>query len=127
MPEKHPRILFVDDEPQIPTVYGELLKRFGYDVIPATGAAGALEIFQESPGSFDLIIADFDMPEMNGDALLAKLAGIRPDIPTILITGYFEAVSEENAQHLGITAFLVKPLKPQLLADTIHGLLKNVT
>ena len=70
----------------------------------------ALELFRSKPDKFDLVITDMAMPKMSGDILVKKILTIRPDIPIILCTGFSEKISEENADEVGIKAFLSKPL-----------------
>jgi CheY-like chemotaxis protein len=97
----------------------------GYEVSSEASSILALEIFREKPDSFDVVIADWDMPEMNGDTLLAEIRKIRPDIPTIMISGYFEEVSDEKAVDLNVSALVIKPIKPQVLDETIKKVLNE--
>jgi len=87
-----------------------MLENYGYQVQVLTSPVLALEMFQQSPGDYDLIITDMTMPEMTGDALVKEVLSIRKDIPVILCTGYSARISPENAKSLGIRKYIEKPL-----------------
>jgi len=70
-----------------------------------------------------LVITDMAMPKMTGDILVKKILTIRPDIPIILCTGFSERISEENADEVGIKAFLSKPLVMRKFAVTVRQVL----
>ncbi len=117
------RILFVDDEPVIVRLQKRILERLGYLVTSTTNSLDALEKFRTNPDSFHLIITDATMPHMTGEKLCEAAKKIRPDIPVILCTGYSEKVSEETATKFSIDAFLMKPVEPDQLLNTIRKLL----
>lgn len=61
------RILVIDDEPFVQAVTIHLLRQLGYQQIESAGnGADALQVLQNSPAPFDLIICDLNMPVMNG-------------------------------------------------------------
>ncbi len=114
------RILFIDDEKSIVNIAREILERLGYQVETKMDPAAALELFRSKPDEFDLVITDMAMPKMTGDTLVKKILTIRPDIPTILCTGFSERISEETANEVGIKAFLSKPLVMHEFAVTVR-------
>jgi PAS domain S-box-containing protein len=116
-------ILFIDDEPALVDLAKKILIKLGYDVVTKTSSVEALELFQENPKKYDLVISDMTMPGMTGDKLLLKIMEIRHDIPIILCTGYSEHVSEEEAKRIGIREYVMKPLKMKDLAKTIRKVL----
>lgn len=125
MPQQKPNILFVDDNTEIATSFQIIVKNWGYDVVAETSSFLALQYIKENPDQFDLVIADFDMPEVRGDILLSEVVRIRPELPTILITGYSEEIDEEQTHEQGIRMMLMKPVMPGVLADAIEELLDN--
>ncbi len=104
------RILFVDDEAVVGTLYKSMLERLGYKVTSYTSSIKALEIFRTSPDEFDMVITDMTMPAMSGDKLAVELVKIRPDIPVVLCTGFSTTISEAKALSMGISGFLMKPV-----------------
>ena len=97
LPTGTERILFIDDEQVIVNLAEEMLSKLGYDVVAKTSSVEALELFQEDPDKFDLIITDMSMPAMTGDSLAQNILGLRSDIPIILCTGYSKDITEEKA------------------------------
>ncbi len=116
------RILCVDDDEAIVTMLHDMLEQDGYKVVPRTSSVAALETFQHAPHTFDLVITDYAMPEMSGDVLIPKLRRVRPDIPIILCSGFFQEMPARHAQTLGINAFLRKPVTK----DEVHRVVQHV-
>jgi PAS domain S-box-containing protein len=116
-------ILFIDDEQTLVNLAKMMLSKLGYDVVTRTNSTEALELFQESPKKYDLVISDMTMPGMSGDKLVHKIMEIRHDIPIILCTGYSEHISEEKAKNIGVREFVMKPLEMKELAKTIRKVL----
>lgn len=83
-----PRILVVDDEPDIAESFCDLLRSLmpGVRVKQALGGPQALETLRGEP--VDLILTDFMMPGMNGIQFLREVARLAPGTPNILITAY---------------------------------------
>jgi CheY-like chemotaxis protein len=84
------RILLVDDNRLGLAARRSVLEELGYGITTATGGHEALELF--SGGRFDLIVADYRMPRMNGVEFIERARELRPAIPVILISGYVEAL-----------------------------------
>jgi CheY-like chemotaxis protein len=119
-------ILFVDDDETLASLGKELLNESGYLVSSMTDSLEALQLFASKADDFDLVITDQTMPQLSGIDLIAELKKIRPDIPTILCTGYSSKVDETEARKLGINAFLMKPLALASLAQTVRRVLDGV-
>ena len=117
------RILFVDDETILADVGREMLEGIGYEVVAVTSSTSALEIFHTQPDRFDLVITDMTMPVMTGKDLIEELLRIRPNIPTILCTGFSEFITDKEAKGLGISDFLMKPISLKNLAKSIRSVL----
>ncbi|MEE9368829.1 MAG: response regulator [Pontiella sp.] len=113
------RILFVDDDETVLSMGREILESFGYTVITGTNGRRALETFKQNPDSFDVLVTDYSMPEMNGHELIRKILELRPELPAILCSGYMEKIEGENLKELGHAAFLAKPLDWRELSRTI--------
>lgn len=126
-PRIKPRILCVDDEPQV--LEGlELNLRRHYLVEKATSGAAALELLTRQ-SDVAVIISDMRMPGMDGATFLARSRQIAPDAVRLLLTGQAEMHSAIAAVNEGqIFRFLTKPCPPSTLlaavaaADTQHQL-----
>ena len=80
-----PRILVIDDDPSILTVFKRYLVGHGYDVITASnGGAGLSQIENELP---DLVVTDVMMPEKDGLEVVLELRKLHPGLPVIAISG----------------------------------------
>jgi len=117
------RLLLVDDEPIMVSIYQSLLTRLGYRVATRTSSVEALEAFKAQPDKYDLVITDQTMPHLTGQALAREMMAVRPDIPVILCTGHSDLVDEDRAKETGIRAFVMKPLVMSEFANTIRDAL----
>lgn len=120
-------ILLVDDEEMIINATRQILERLGFDVITKTSSIDALEIFQEEPDKFDLVITDQVMPNMTGTQLSEKLISIRPDISIILCSVFPEDVCPEEVKRIGIKEFIAKPISKKQINKIIRTVLDKIS
>jgi len=116
-------VLVVDDVSDVTEMIALFLKHAGYDVDTADSAAMALQLAGER--SFDVIISDIGMPEMNGYELAGTLRRqtVYQSIPIIAVTGYSEYDDRGRALQAGFSAHLTKPIDPAQLLDLMNELL----
>jgi len=116
-------ILIVEDEPSLANVYQEFLQGLGFNTKVYHDGSAALAGFKQDPNQFDLVITDHAMPNLTGKQLAPKLREIRADMPILLLTGYGDLLHQGEAQKLGISKCLVKPIKlSELLEAVVAGL-----
>src|SRR5579871_4710334 len=86
-------ILCVDDNEQLLSVRKFLLETRGfYRVVTASNAHEALELIQNSvPGTFDLLLSDLIMPQMDGNELVRRAKQLHPGIPAMIVSGTVNA------------------------------------
>ena len=118
--EGYEQIMLVDDEESLLKGLGDLLAILGYRVSSFDDSLRALEAFEQSPDSFDVLITDQTMPGLTGTELTERIHALRSGLPVILCTGYSQAVSPEKAAELGIDYFLQKPFSHAELACAIR-------
>lgn len=111
-------LLVVDDEPDVRTVAGLMVRKGGYEVVEAANGREAVEALAARTETIVAVLLDVTMPEMNGHEALPKLRELVPGLPVVLISGYDRG---EVAQHLSDpsapTEFVPKPFtRQQLLA-----------
>jgi CheY-like chemotaxis protein len=123
-----PRILVVDDDPLICTAISTWLEAQRFDVVTADGGATGLRALEIS--TFDLMIVDIFMPEMNGFESIRVFHQRTPLVPLITISGYVFAEHHSPAPdflrmalELGATRCLRKPFTPRTLLDVIDACL----
>lgn len=124
-PTGNERILIVDDEESMVDIGRRRLERLGYQVEARTNPIEALELFQADPDQFDLVITDMTMPHITGDRLVKEILKIRPDIPTILCTGFSEKIDEEKAKKIGVRQYIEKPFDRGKLSRLVRKALDH--
>ncbi len=103
------RILIVDDEKPLVTLFSRILKKEGYNVRTSTSPTGALKIFEDfSP---NLIVSDLKMPEMSGIDLLKEVKAQNHSTDFIILTAYATVENAVEAMKNGAIDYLIKPLK----------------
>jgi len=123
-PRRSPKnVLVVDDVHDVTEMIALFLKHAGYQVATADSASRALQLAEER--SFDLIISDIGMPQMNGYELAGELRrwSEYQSIPIIAVTGYSEYDDRGRALQAGFSAHLTKPIDPSQLLDLMNQLL----
>lgn len=116
-------ILFVDDDEALMQLGKEMLTDLGYQVTVFPNSLEGLDHFAMNPSSYDLLITDQTMPGLTGKELIAEVRTIRPEMRTILLTGYSSKIDEAEAKTLGIDAFCMKPLALPELSETVREVL----
>jgi two-component system response regulator HydG len=108
-----PRVLVVDDDPDLLTGLAQLLGAEGYRVATAATAEDALERCREE--TFHLLLSDLQLPGMSGIALIKALRDACPATRSVLITSHGSIRSAVLALKLGASDYLQKPIKPRRL------------
>ncbi|GHV92621.1 hypothetical protein AGMMS50268_31240 [Spirochaetia bacterium] len=115
-------ILTVDDQPVNLATNKMILQNY-FDVRIARSGKTALSLIENVP--VDLLLLDIDMPEMNGIELLKKIKIYHKarHIPVIYVTSHGSRTYLEQAIALGVNAYVVKPIVPDVLLSKISKLL----
>jgi PAS domain S-box-containing protein len=113
-------ILVVDDEAALTATFQRILSRHNYQVVMCDNAPTALQLIQENPAAYDLVITDLTMPEMNGLDLARQIRAICPNLPVILASGYTSELSSENLKDAGVNELLQKPVSLPELVEMVH-------
>ena len=117
-----PNILVVEDSPTMRQLIGFAMKRIaGSKVIEATDGVDALK--KLSSEKIDLILADINMPVMDGLKLVSLVRGnpAYKDIPIIIITTEGAEEDKKRALAIGANAYLPKPIQTQELIKLVNG------
>ena len=112
------KILIVDDEKDFLDIMAERLDARDMDVFTATSAEEALKMVLKE--SYDAVIMDFMMPEMDGFTALKLFKETRPDLPIILLTANVPEEKRIEAIKLGAMDVIEKPADLNLLAQKIE-------
>jgi two-component system response regulator PilR (NtrC family) len=106
------RVLIVDDEQSICDVLSISLKKEGYVVSSETNPRKALERLKRE--TFDLVLQDLKMPEMDGIDLLREIKKVREDTVVIIMTAYTTWDRAVEAMRLGAYDYIKKPFDTQI-------------
>lgn len=107
------RILVVDDDPRSRKLMSRILAAGQHDVTFATDGKEGLAAFASA--SFDAVITDRAMPDMNGDAFARAIREKVPAIPVVMVTGFGDLMKSRDALPTGIDALVAKPVTEQEL------------
>jgi DNA-binding response OmpR family regulator len=113
-----PRLLIVEDEDSLRELYAEELEEEGYEITRAENGKTAVDLVKKE--SFDLIIMDIRMPEMDGIEALGKVISQNKKIPVIIYTAYSNYKS--NFMTWTADAYLTKSSNLDELKDKIKEL-----
>lgn len=116
------KILIVDDEERIRTVIREYLQNDHYETDEASNGEDALDKLTHL--SFDLLILDIMMPEMDGFSMLKELP-IEKRIPTIVLSARGEEYDKLTGFDLGIDDYVTKPFSPKELLARVKAVLNR--
>jgi EAL domain-containing protein (putative c-di-GMP-specific phosphodiesterase class I) len=112
------RVLVVDDEPEPLRAFARVLRHAGYIVDSLGDGRAALAAIQNQ--SYDAIVSDISMPNMDGIELLQLVRHHDEDVPVILITGAPAVETAVMALEHGAYKYLVKPVTPERLEEVVQ-------
>lgn len=112
-------ILVVDDDRIVRDVLRNILLHEGYSRV--VGAAdGQVAMVKLAKEHFDVVITDVKMPVMSGIELLIKIKELYPHIAVIVITGFGDVRTPEEAQSLGADEYVTKPIQAREIAVIVE-------
>ncbi|CAG0943350.1 Chemotaxis protein CheY [Candidatus Brocadiaceae bacterium] len=116
------RILIVEDERQTVDALRDLFEQNGYETEVALSKQVALTILQER--KMDLVIISSTVQEISGVEILYEIIKIISNIPVIVISNQKSKRLESSFMKAGVNVFIIKPLEPTFVLQTIENLLK---
>ena len=118
------RLLLIDDDAEVRMPLAVWLRRHGHDVVEAGNGVEGLAHLEE--GSFDVVVTDIIMPDMEGIETIMRVRKRWPDLPVVAISGGGSGEPSQAlrpASRLGAHATLRKPFRPSVLGELIDKLL----
>lgn len=116
-------ILVVEDEPEIAEFVCETLVDEGYKAILAKDGFEALKIYQHSGKQIGLVILDFFLPVMDGDAVFEELRSLNPNVNVVLSSGFAEQGKLSTMLSHGLRGFIPKPYTRAKLLEQVRSTL----
>ena len=116
------RVLVVDDNEVSREILTEMLARIHVSVGTANTGPAALEALRTAPAPYDLVLMDWRMPGMHGDEAIQRVhadPAIHPKPKVVMVTAYGREDVIRLAEQAGADGFLIKPVSPSLLLDTL--------
>jgi len=119
------KILVVDDEKGMRDLLTKVLKKEGYEVFVAQDGEEGLDTIKNQP--VDIVIADLDMPVMNGIEMVKKAKEFDPSLTIIIITAYASMETAIEALKLGAYDYLIKPFNIEQIKLTVKKALERIS
>ncbi len=119
------RVLVIDDERAIRNTLKEVLEYENHEADIAENGIKGIELFEA--GSYDIVLCDIKMPEMDGTEVLAKIMDVNPDTPVVMISGHGNIDTAVDAIKKGAFDFLEKPLDLNRVLITVKNALERST
>ena len=116
---KPQRVAYVDDEAAVLSVMVRQLERSGYQVRGFGSAAEFLTSLSATPDAFDVVVTDYNMPDVSGLELIVEAQKLAPRLGFVLSSGYLSDDLYEAAGRLGVTHLIMKPEALERVRETI--------
>jgi CheY-like chemotaxis protein len=117
------RVMVVDDDPAMLLMVESLLQRAGYRVTGIDQPREAAALLRHDPGAYDLVVTDYNMPELTGMELAAEIGRIRADLPVVISSGFISDEMRSAAQQAGIKGLMQKEYTLEQLGGIVHAVL----
>ena len=118
--ESRPRILFVDDEPNVTANLKAMLRKQPWEISTANSGADGLAAIAAQP--FDVVVSDERMPEMSGSEFLTRVRELQPQAVRLILSGQASLDATIRAiNEAGIFRFLTKPCEKEDLIDCLNA------
>jgi CheY-like chemotaxis protein len=116
-------ILLVEDEPAVADVASEMLAEEGYKVVLAHDGFEALKIYEQMGKQIGLVILDYFLPVIDGDAVFEELRSINPQVNVVLSSGFAELSTIGSMLGQGLRGFIPKPYSRAKLLEQVRSTL----
>lgn len=115
------KILIVDDSKEIRDILSKMLSLMGFEAAVASNGNEALNLFLTN--SFDLVLTDLEMPDLDGWTLALHIKDKSPNTPVVLITGSEKEAVMERLEGSCIDSILFKPFMLEDIQKTVQIML----
>ncbi len=118
------KILIVDDEAKIREMIEKYARHEGFDTAQASDGMEAVEMCENN--SYDLIVMDIMMPNLDGFSAVKEIRQFNPAVPVIMLSALGEEYDRIHGFDIGVDDYVVKPFSSKELMMRIHAILKRV-
>ena len=117
------KILLVDDEENILTIFRLILESRGYRV--DTASTGEEALVKVGLHQYNLCLLDLNLPDMHGTELVRQIHQIDPGMRKLIVTGESSGIDARTAQNNGADGFILKPVNKAALISAVEAALKT--
>jgi len=122
--ERGPTVLVVEDDDQVRAVVLSILRRAGYVLLEANGAAQALSVVERHLQEIQLLLTDVVMPGLSGPELAREVKSRCPQLRVLCMSGYTDDAVLQHGILEAEMAFIQKPLTPDTLLRRVREVLE---
>jgi len=116
-------ILLIEDEPDVADLASEMLADEGYRVVIAHDGFEALKIYEKMGKQIGLVILDYFLPVIDGDAVFEELRSLNPKVNVVLSSGFAEQTKIASMLGQGLRGFIPKPYSRDKLLEQVRSTL----
>jgi CheY-like chemotaxis protein len=121
------KVLIVEDNPQAAKLLKKVLGGLGiHQAFCSADGREAQQFLDAADDMVDLIICDWEMPNMTGIELLRQVRRYYPNMPFIMLTGNADIDSVKAAARYQVNGYIKKPYSPQQIADSLTTLIMTL-
>lgn len=117
------KILVADDQESMRLIISNLLEENGHSVKTAEDGVQALNLLKQD--SFDLVVADVNMPRLNGLEFLKQVKENDPKIRVVFVTGVLEETVKLGTENLSLDGLILKPFEKPAALEVIEKVLAS--
>lgn len=117
------KVLLVEDNAGVRELLASVLNDLGFEVVEANDGLQALRIFQDNDETFDLVVSDITMPNMNGIDLYRKISGLNSATKVLLVSGHTDLEIPSNVPARHNITLLRKPFPLKNFSEIVRKVL----
>ncbi|OGB90766.1 hypothetical protein A2625_06960 [candidate division WOR-1 bacterium RIFCSPHIGHO2_01_FULL_53_15] len=115
------KVLIADDQESMRIIIAGMLRESGHEVETVEDGRAAFD--KLNAGSYDLVVADVNMPKLNGLEFLAKVRETKPQQKVVFVTGLLEETVKLGSEKLGLNGLILKPFDKTAALEKITRIL----
>lgn len=121
------RVMIVDDQADMRSMIRHMLAELGVNqVFEAVDGKQAMMFMDDALDLIDIVICDWNMPNMSGVEVLRQLRSVNPDMPFLMVTGRTDMSSVTEARASGVTAYISKPFSLVQLENKLKVIMSRM-
>jgi PAS domain S-box-containing protein len=120
------RVLYIDDDDALVFLFKRMLERRGYRITAHTSQLAALDELRANPCAFDLVVSDYNMPNMSGLEVAREVHKINATLPVAVASGYIDDNLRAIAHSFGVAELIDKAIDIDEFVNAVHRLAQDV-